>query len=284
MMATGSHVQVYRSDTGQRVGVWKSLAQLVSDVHSNWNLIQTKFIADFSRPYRRSRLGIFWAAYRPILPVSVYIILGVMGVFGSSEDELPRPLYIASGFLFYGLMSGVMTATASAVSGDRNLIIRLQIPPIISIVTRLGTALSDFLFRMLAMLAAMLVFTYGFSWNAWTAILLLIPMLMLAVGIGMLASLLDALSSDASQLLNSLLVYGVWASSVVVAMPTRGWLGVISRVNVLNIYVVEGRNLLFEGTVADPIGLTIAIAISVLVFLIGLTVFYRLQFVIRDYL
>lgn len=262
------------------------VAALRTSVHDlvkhRW-LIWVKFRSDFVAPYRTSSLGALWSIINPVIPISVYVVLALFGVF-PQKGEIPKALFIVSGFTIWALIPSFVLATIDAVWEDRSALKVVNIPILVIIASRLGQPISETLVRVVVLMGVLAYYNVSFGIQMVVWPILLVPILLFSIGFGLIASMFNLLSNDVRHALAMILTYGVWASSVIIPMPTTGYVGYLAQINLFNQFVVGARSYLVVGALPNPTGYLVASVVSVFVFLLGIWAQHQARQMIRNFL
>lgn len=239
--------------------------------------IWTQFLRNFKSNINETALGFAWSVILPLVPVSVYSTLALMRAF-PVVGHMPHVLYICIGLSVYSLATGPIQDTMSAVQGEAAVLSKSDVSFLTPILSRFGQLVWDTLIRAVVIAAMILLFGISPGWGVLWLPLALIPVLVLALSIGVLAAILNIVAKDVANIVAIVIRYGLFFSSVLFPMPLTGRLAnSIMMFNPFATYVIEIRNLIVFGHMENPALFCITAGVTMIVFLIALTILYRAE-------
>lgn len=170
-------------------------------------------IRDVVLRYRQTAIGVAWVLIQPLAAAGIFAL-----VFGQvaklSSQGVPYFAFTYVGMLAWNLFSGVVTRSAPSLVSNQALVSKVFFPRMLM---PLGTVLSVLLDFVVALaLAVVLLFIYGIN-PGWPVLLLpvwVLLIVMLATGIGLLASALMVRYRDIAYFLPWALQILLYASPV----------------------------------------------------------------------
>jgi lipopolysaccharide transport system permease protein len=226
--------------------------------------------------YKQSVLGAAWALIRPLTAMAIFsIVFGHLAKMPS--DGLPYPIFVFTALLPWTFFAGTVSASAQSLVGSSHLISKVYFPRLIIPLASVGAALVDLLVS-LAILLPMMAW-YGIPW---TAQLLAVPLLVVAVtvaalGVGTLLSALTVSYRDFTHITPFLVQIWMYATPIVFPLslvPERWrWLLALNPMTGL----VEGFRSAFLGRPFDVPSLSIAVAISLAMLVAGVLYFEKAE-------
>ena len=104
--------------------------------------------------------------------------------------------------------------------------------------------------------------------------LVIVPILLLTLGLGFILSLINGVVRDSGNILGVLLTFLMFLTPILYAKPKIGILARASNYNPLYYFVSAPRNLILEGTIAEPSVFFIMSVIAIIIFIICLIIFH----------
>ena len=249
---------------------------------------------DFTSKYKQTILGPLWALIQPLLTTVVFTF-----IFGSLAGLTTADVageYVIPGFLFYMIgnicwsyFSTTLTATSNTFIGNRATMGKVYYP---RLVTPIATAFSDLIsfgiqFLMFLIIWAVYVISGGTSITI-TPMLLFIPliilqMIVLSTGFGIILSSLTTKYRDLAMLVSFGLQLWQYASPIAYGLQLipQKYL-TIYMLNPVTPVVTTFRYAMFGVGYFDIFYYLIGWGISILVFLIGLILFSRIERTFMD--
>jgi len=119
---------------------------------------------EISSRYRQSFLGIAWGFIKPLATVAIFTFI-FSGIAKLPSDHLPYPLFAMTGLLPWTLFSVTVTSGISSLTSQSNLVTKTYFPREILPLASLAASALDFLIALLFLIAMMIFFKVGLSWN-----------------------------------------------------------------------------------------------------------------------
>ncbi|WP_426275577.1 ABC transporter permease [Chryseobacterium sp. S-02] len=242
---------------------------------------------DFVSGFKQTILGPIWFFINPILTTIVYLI-----VFGRiaklPTDGSPPLLFYLAGVTLWNYFSSALTGTSYTFSGNAGIFGKVYFP---RLVTPISIVISNLMRFGVQMLLFIIVWLYYFSkaeihpnwwWMLATPFLILL-MAVFALGAGMIFSSLTTKYKD----LNMVLGFGVslYMYATPVIYPTSSLTGVFKKLAYYNplsgIFECFKYAWLGAGDFS-PLMLGISTIIILIIFMIGLVIFNKVEKTFMD--
>ena len=253
-----------------------------------WMLVKR----DFSLIYKQTILGPAWVIIQPLLTTLVFtVIFG--NIAGLPTDGMPRFMFYMGGNIAWQFFSHCLTTTSNTFISNRNLFGKVYFPRLCMPISTVISQLINF-FVQFALFAAFVVY-YALRPNPvvnpnWKLILLtplmLLQLGMLGLGFGIIVSSMTTKYRDLSLLVS----FGVqlWMYATPVAYPAS--MIAEKMPQVLGIYMLNPMTPLIELFRSAYLGSPcyylnyywISIAMTVLIFVLGVILFSRVEKTFMD--
>lgn len=102
---------------------------------------------EMKRKYARSYLGILWSVLNPLLSMAVLSLI-FSRMFQKSIDNFP--IYYLTGYILWQMFTGATVSSMTALTDNKQLLLKVKFPMEIFIVTRVYTAVINLLYSMAA--------------------------------------------------------------------------------------------------------------------------------------
>ncbi|MFO7534593.1 MAG: ABC transporter permease [Kiritimatiellia bacterium] len=266
---------VYAPDAVRLAG-WRIWGDMLGDLWRSRELIWRLFLRQWTGQFRQTWLGYFWAVFPTIVAVAAFVLLR-RNVLPKFQTAIPYVAYAMWGMSAWQLFSTTFQAAMNAFQEGGNMVTRINFPKECLMFASIGRCVFAFLLR-LAVFAAVIAYFYirrdAERWDIpWTVLIApasLLPLLFLAVGLGMIFAVLMTVAGDVGPVVPMVLQFGVFVTPGVMFPASEKWPFVL--LNVLNPVsaVIEGsQGLLATGRMAHPDFYGVMSVLSFLVFLIG---------------
>lgn len=255
-------------------------------LREGWNMrwqIWVGFKKGFKASYEGSVLGILWALILPLIPVGVYVLLAQIKVM-KTTDEMPFVIYITVGMVLYLFMTGTMIAIIDSVSKEKGILKKVKYPIIVVMCSNFGQVVFDLCIRIVFLVPIVLFYEINFSIISMVAFFIFAIAFIMFFSLGMIASLLNIIYKDVRNILDIIIKYGLFFSSVLFALPSDGIVGFINRFNPFNTFVVTIRDALIIGRLPNNYDLLLWLFISLFLFFVACKLTYAMENRIKEFL
>jgi lipopolysaccharide transport system permease protein len=242
---------------------------------------------DFVSGFKQTILGPIWFFINPILTTIVYLI-----VFGKianlPTDGAPPLLFYLAGVTLWNYFSSALTGTSYTFAGNANIFGKVYFP---RLVTPISIVISNLMRFGVQMLLFVIVWIYyltkgdihpNWSWILLTPFLILL-MAVFALGTGMIFSSLTTKYKD----LNMILGFGVslYMYATPVIYPASSLSGIFKKLSYYNpltgIFECFKYSWIGVGDFS-PLMLGISTIIILVIFMIGLVIFNKVEKTFMD--
>lgn len=259
-------------------GIFQFWAQTASDISSSASLGWRIFVRDFSARYRQQAFGILWAFLGPALTVVPFILLVDASILNLGDLSVPYPIFAFTGAVFWSLVQGLVLSCAAVVSNAGTLVTKIHFPREALLFSPLLVALVDLAVKV-AILALLFV-AFSFFPSPWIVLHLfsILPALVFALGLGMIAAIVGGVFKDAPQILTHGLQALMFVTPILYPVSPETTLGQINVWNPFYYLVAVPRDLVISGRFPEGTfnGYLVCCLIAIAVFLGGLR-FYRIS-------
>lgn len=231
--------------------------------------------------YRGTLLGSLWVFLAPFLMLLVYtFVFGhiLKSRWGADQSTTAFALTLFSGLLLNSLLGDCLGRAASIIHSHSNYVKKLVFPlealPLSLVLAALVNALIGYLILLLAML--LLGVTPG--WSALLLPLVLLPFVLCVVGLSCAIAALGAYFRDVGQVVQFLLVLLLFLSPVLYPMTSLpAEVRQLLLLNPLTIPVEMVRGVLFGTTLPPESQILSYSAVSIVVAVLGMSLFLRVK-------
>ncbi len=204
---------------------------------------------ELKRKYSRSYLGVIWSVLNPLLTM---IVMTVVFSYMFRRSIQNYPIYYLSGQLFWTLFSTASNSSMSALVDNRTLLLKVKLPKQTFVLSRVYTALVNFLYSAIAFTLIYLFFVVqGKLTLTWWILLIPIDVffsLLFAMGIGYALSIIYVFFADMKYLYSVVLTFWMYFSALfypVTRLPI--YLRYAIGYNPVYVSIVIARRIFMEG-------------------------------------
>jgi lipopolysaccharide transport system permease protein len=205
-------VTVFEPPTLRRLHPLAALRRLVRAR----DLFLTLSLHRISVRYRRSRLGILWAAIQPLAMMLVFTLMFTV-LRAMPAAEVPFPIFAYSGLIPWTMFSSGLNNASTALTSHAALLTKVSFPREILPLTYVVAALVDMAIASLVLVGLMLWFGIALELTALWAIVAVLLLTGLLIGLGLLLSALQVRFRDVG--LAMPLLVQVWLFATPVFYP-----------------------------------------------------------------
>jgi len=234
--------------------------------------------------YRGSALGLTWSFLNPLLMLGVFTIV-FSTVFararfgGNGLPDRPAVLLIFCGMTVFGVFSEVLTRAPMVIFGNPNYVKKVVFPLEILPLAMVGSALFHALIGLFILLVGGLALGYGLSWTVLLLPLVVVPLALLAAGVGWFFASLGIYARDVGHVMGVVAQALFFLTPVVfpfqVFVDNAPVVASILQWNPMKIAVDEARMMLVWGQLPDFVALGVFWLLSVVVAWLGFAWFQK---------
>src|SRR3989449_11500681 len=249
---------------------------LVKKLVANRNLLKNLVLRDLKYRYVGSIGGFLWSVIHPLVALLSYTFVFTV-IFptrlGPESGTDNFAIFFFCGFLPWFLFSDTIMRNCSVISDNAPLITKTIMPPEI---LPISITISNLVHHMigLAILLAVLITFHGVHLSALWLILYVAMILMLAQGLGWIVAGLHVFLRDTIQALQILMFLWFWFTPVIYSLdrlPAN--IRIFAKLNPMAIIVTGYRNSLLHRAQPDLLEVTLVLAASITIFIIGALLF-----------
>lgn len=194
---------VYRPNQRFRTSFLRSFLATMASVFSEKELLQYLIRREIVGPYKRSFLGSFWFLISPLAAMLSWVILQFGQILTPGETSVPYPVYVLSGTLVWTFFMRTTNSVGRMLRSAQYVLTHLRFPHEILPAVHIGVSLCHFGVSLLLALPVMILFGVIPHPSILLLPLALLPLLMFATALGLVASVLSAISFDLSQIITT---------------------------------------------------------------------------------
>jgi lipopolysaccharide transport system permease protein len=231
---------------------------------------------DIKVRYKQTVLGFAWAIIQPVMMMVVFSIF--FGRLAKMPSEgLPYPLFVYAGLLPWTFFSTAISGSATSLVGSSNLISKVYFPRLVIPISSVGSGLVDFAIAGVILLLMCLWFGVGWSLNLLMAPVLIAGTIFIALGVGVFLAALNVAYRDFRYVIPFIVQFWMFATPVVypASLVPEHWRWLLFLNPMAGF--IEGFRSAFLGRPFDWVAVCISLAVSALVFAIGVAWFEKVE-------
>jgi lipopolysaccharide transport system permease protein len=228
---------------------WSLMAKEIAD---NRRLIWLLIRRDISVRYRQSILGYVWAVIPQLATVSVFAFLHASRVLPIGGTRIAYVAYALWGISVWQLFAGCLANCTTSLVSSGSLVTKVNFPREALVIAALGQPVFDFSVRLLPVVAVFIWYGVTPSWGIVFIPLVLLPVMLLALGLGFVLSIANLVIRDTGNALGTVLTIGMFLTPVLYPAPVRWPFFLINLLNPLSPLLTASQDLIAEGFLTRP--------------------------------
>ena len=201
--------------TSERPGLLGSPYTVYNRIRENRRLVKHLIFRDLKVTYHGTFIGWGWTMVEPLALTAVYWL--VFSLLRGNDDPV-FVLEILLGVLIYGMFSRTLSRTTTSVVGNSGLIKQVAVPREVFLWSIGGFLSLRFLLSSIILPPLLLIWGIELNWTLLCIPLLVIGVQSLALGLGMIFSILHIHVRDTSHVVSILTTAGFFLSGVFFGM------------------------------------------------------------------
>jgi len=244
-------------------------AELVESRRLIWLLI----LRDISVRYRQSILGYVWAVIPQLATVGVFAFLHASRVLPIGGTRIAYVAYALWGISVWQLFAGCLSNCTTSLVSSGSLVTKVNFPREALVIAALGQPVFNFFVRLVPVVAVFIWYGVTPSWGIIFVPFALMPVMLLALGLGFVLSIANLVIRDTANALGTALTIGMFLTPVLYPPPVRWPFHLINLLNPLSPLLAATQDLIAGGSLPRPEMFAVACIFSAALFLVGWRVF-----------
>ncbi len=232
--------------------------------------------------YTQSILGIAWAILQPLAMMLAFTLV-FSSLLNVDSAGVPYPIFSYAGLLLWTFFSNSLNRAIPSLEANAPLIRKIYFPREFFPMSSVLGSLFDFLLGALLLIALMIYYGTGATWNILYVIPILIIQMIFTFGLCFFASAVNVYYRDVKHALPFLIQIWMFVSPVIYdASAVKGRFETLYYLNPMAGIIVNFRSVTLKGEPADLAYLGIAAGGSIVLFLLSYLYFKRVEMEFAD--
>ncbi|MEK6537823.1 MAG: ABC transporter permease [Nitrospirota bacterium] len=259
------------------MGIKNIIGMMFSDFRKGKELVWRLFLRDFTSRHKQSILGWLWIVLMPLMTMGTFLLLNMSGIIKIGRIDIPYPIFGLVSFSIWNIFSNGLVTTTNSVTGAGGLVQKINFSKDSLVFASFGQVVIDFLIRMGLTFGIFLLYGKMPPLNFFLFPVVLLPLAFLTLGVGMITSLLQAISKDIVSFVNLGTGFLLLLMPIMYSADQAGVLGKLNSVNPLYYLVIVPRDIMLYGEVRHLTGFILSGILGFFVFIFGWMFFYLSQ-------
>lgn len=242
----------------------------------------------FVLTYKQTILGPIWIFLNPFLTSLIYVFV-FGGIAGIPTDGIPQMLFYLGGNAIWTFFSSSLTKTASTFTANANVFGKVYFPRLTMPISTVLSSAINFCVQMLLFLAFWVYYLVNGAISPNYLAILALPLVLLqvgalALGCGIIISSLTTKYRDLAILVTFGVQLWMYITPVVYPISTlgEGWMRTILLLNPVTCGVEAFRYMFLGQGLVEPGWWLWSICVTVVVLLVGVVLFSRVEKTFMD--
>lgn len=250
------------------------IRDMITDMKLSKELAFALAKRDISAMFRQSILGYVWAFLPVIATTGVFLFLRSGGAFTTGGSTIPYPVYVLVGTIIWQIFVDSVNGPLKVVNSSRAMIVKINFPREALILAALFITLFNFLIRLIILIPALIFFASQGIYEFTPESLVYFPLgvagiVILGYSIGLLLTPVGMLYKDVQMGIQMIMMFWMFISPVVVAIPTDGMVAAVMKGNPVTPVLDTARAWLLGVQTDYLFGFWVVLAVSMLFIIFG---------------
>lgn len=235
--------------------------------------------------YKQSILGYFWVILNPLAQMLVmsFAFSIILRIPTNAADNIPYSIFLFVALLPWNLFAGSLASSAGSLVGSASLITKVFFPRTILVLATIIAKIVDFLFASIILIVYMIAYHIPISFN----ILWIIPIFFIqqvfTLGLSLFFAAANLIYRDVQYLLNMIILLWMYATPVFYPadlVPDK--YRILFQLNPMAVIINAYRQTILGGGSPNYSSLAIALILSLIILLFGLSYFKSREKIFAD--
>jgi lipopolysaccharide transport system permease protein len=245
-----------------------------------WNYRELFFFfvwRDIKVKYKQTILGAMWAIIQPFCTMIVFTIF--FGKFAKMPSEgVPYPVFSYSALVPWTYFSGAVSSSGNSLVTNKNLLTKVYFPRMAIPASSTLSGLLDFFIASVILFGIMIYYGIPLSWKLLFWPVLVIPLIFLALGLGMIFSSLNVKYRDIKYTIPFIIQIFLFITPIIYPisiLPEK--YRIFAAINPLTGVIETFRSLILPNKETDIVLLIFSVGVSILLLFVGMLFFRRTE-------
>ncbi|MDY0236832.1 MAG: ABC transporter permease [Gudongella sp.] len=227
--------------------------------------------------YRNTLIGYLWHLVNPISMVLIFMLV-FSSVFGRTIDDYW--IYLCSGMFPWHLFSSALNSGCHSIIGNAEMVKKMYFPRDVLVYSTIASSLINFTISYIIVITLVLLSGHGFDILALIALPFVVALLtVFSTGWALALSAATVYVRDVAYGVGIVTMLWIWVTPILYMMDSsRGaMLEWVLRINPLTYFIECFHSILYDGVLPHAGDILVCSILAAASFIIGITVFKRLE-------
>jgi ABC-type polysaccharide/polyol phosphate export permease len=261
---------------------------LIKELHAviKWHELLWQMVGrEVKARYKQSILGYFWVILNPLAQMLVmsFAFSIIMRIPTNASSNIPYSVFLFVGLLPWTLFSNSLSFASGSLVGSAPLITKIYFPRTILVLATIIAKIIDFLFALSVLVFYMIAYQIPVNANILWVIPIFIIQQIFTLGLSLFLAAANLLYRDVQYLLNLLLVLWMYLTPVIYPVDiVPEQYKFVFQLNPMAVIINAYRQTILGGGVPNYSSLTIALFVSIITLIFGLSYFKSREKIFAD--
>ncbi|MBI4681233.1 MAG: ABC transporter permease [Nitrospirae bacterium] len=268
-------ITVYEPNSRHKIGLFKIWLIMIRNIISSRELIFQLFKKDFFAAYKKTFLGIGWILISPIIGIVSWVFMNAAGILRPGDVGIPYPAYVLLSSSIWGLFMGFYSASAGTLGAGAGFIMQVKYPHEVLLVQQVANQLANFLTSFILTIIVLVFFGVIPDWKIISFPFLVLPLFFLGAAIGLVVSVISAVTSEVQRGVDMLLGMLIYVTPVIYSPNIENpMLQTIIGYNPLTYLIGGARDIIIYGRMEHFDRFLYSALLSFVLFMFSWRLFY----------
>jgi len=235
--------------------------------------------------YKQSILGYFWVILNPLAQMLVmsFAFSLILRIPTNASSNIPYSIFLFVALLPWTLFSGSINSAANSLVNSSSLITKVYFPRTILVISTIIAKIIDFLFALSVLIAYMVIYQIPINLNILWVIPIFLIQQIFTLGLALFFAAANLLYRDIQYLLTLILTLWMYITPVIYPadiVPDK--LKFVFQLNPMAVIINAYRQTILGGGSPNYLSLLIALIVSIITLLTGLSYFKSREKIFAD--
>lgn len=235
--------------------------------------------------YKQSILGYFWVILNPLVQMLVmsFAFSFILRIPTKSAENIPYSIFLYTALLPWTLFASSLSSATGSLVNSASLITKIYFPRSILVISAISAKIIDFLFASTILIGYLLVYKIPVSPNIFWVIPIFLIQQIFTFGLSLFLAAANLLYRDIQYLLTLLLTLWMYLTPIIYPVdivPEK--FRIIYQLNPMSVIINAYRQVILANNPPKYSSLAVALIVSFLTLLIGLSYFKSREKIFAD--
>ncbi len=267
-------------NTSPNIVIRPRKALAFSDLSEIWRYRELLYFftwRDLKVRYKQTTVGILWAIFQPFITMVIFSVF-FGRLVGIPSDNVPYPIFVYLGLLFWQFFSGSLSDTSNVLIANQSIITKVYFPRLLLPISSVITKFIDFIIAGFVLIFLMLYYNYVPQLSGIFILpLLLLMSFMASVGGGLFLAALNVKYRDVRYALPFFIQILLFLTPVIYPSSIAGKYSKLLAINPMTGVIQTARATLLGTTEVNWLLLFISFLACIAMLVVGVIYFKKVE-------